>query len=398
MNTSVASESTYPLPAENQANAQSTSAPIVMHVRVVSGTGGGPDKTILNSPRFLNPLGYRCVCVYLRDPGDDGFSVIAERAAEKKASLEAVDDFGIKDVGIVSRLRELVDCYQPTIWHGHDYKSNLLGLMLRRRHPMQLVTTVHGWVQKTWKTPLYYFVDRQCLPRYDRVICVSQDLYDDCLRSGVAATNLSLIDNAIALDDYAASNDPAEAKQRLSFSTNTTLVVGVGRLSNEKGFDLLIRSIANLIDSGADVSLAIAGDGAEHDSLQQLIRSTGHQDRIRLLGFVADPRTVYRAADLYALSSRREGLPNVVLEAMAMGVPVLATRVAGMPTLISDDVNGRLVEPDDMDELQQALAALIADPSARQRYGEAGRQTVEERFSFEGRMKKMVDVYRSLDS
>ncbi|EMI56166.1 Glycosyl transferase, group 1 domain protein [Rhodopirellula sallentina SM41] len=97
------------------------------------------------------------------------------------------------------------------------------------------------------------------------------------------------------------------------------LVVGVGRLSKEKGFDLLVKAVANLIDAGVDVGLAIAGDSAERESLQKLIDSTGHQNQIRLLGFVADPRVIYRAADVYALSSRREGLPNVVLEAMAMG-------------------------------------------------------------------------------
>ena len=358
-----------PLIVMNSDSDSNSDEPLVMHVRVVSGTGGGPDKTILNSPRFLSPMGYRCVCVYLRDPRDDGFSVIAERAAVRNAPLEAVDDFGIKDFGIVSRLRELVDRYQPTIWHGHDYKSNLLGLMLARRHPMQMVTTVHGWVQKTWKTPLYYFIDRQCLPRYGKVICVSQDLFDDCLRVGVPAKNLSLIDNAIALDDYELDIDSAEAKRQLGFPSDTTLVVGVGRLSNEKGFDLLIQAVANLIDSGADVALSIAGDGAERESLQQRIDSSGHADRIRLLGFVADPRVVYQAADLYALSSRREGLPNVVLEAMAMSVPVLATKVAGMPTLIQDGVNGRLIALDSLAELQQGFDRRSSGPSAFCRSG-----------------------------
>ncbi|EMI53258.1 Glycosyltransferase-like protein, partial [Rhodopirellula sallentina SM41] len=84
--------------------------------------------------------------------------MISKRAAVRSAPLEAVDDFGITDFKIVTRLRELIERYQPAIWHGHDYKSNLLGLMLGRKHPMQMVTTVHGWVQKTWKTPLYYFI------------------------------------------------------------------------------------------------------------------------------------------------------------------------------------------------------------------------------------------------
>ncbi|WP_238388543.1 glycosyltransferase family 4 protein [Roseimaritima ulvae] len=369
-------------------------SPLVMHVRVVSGTGGGPDKTILNSPRFLSELGYRSVCVYLRDPRDDGFSVLARRAAARQAPIEAVDDFGIRDIGIVSRMRDLVERYQPTIWHGHDYKSNLLGLILRRRHPMELVTTVHGWVHKTWKTPLYYFLDRRCLPRYQQVICVSQDLYDDCLRIGVPESRLSLIDNAIALDDYSDQQDSGVAKSQLGFPPEIPLVVAVGRLSYEKGFDLLIQAVANLIDSGEKVSLAIAGDGAERAALQGLIDATGHGDSIRLLGFVDDPRRVYQAADLYALSSRREGLPNVVLEAMAMGVPVLATNVAGMPTLLQQDVNGCLIEPDNLDQLQSELLRLLGDADTRQRLSAAARKTIEQRFSFRRRMEKVVRTYK----
>ena len=374
------------------------SEPLVMHVRVVSGTGGGPDKTILNSPRFLRNLGYRCVCVYLRDPRDPGFAVIEERAQSRQAPLEAVDDFGLSDWGIVRRLEKLVEQYRPLIWHGHDYKSNLLGLMIRRRHRMQMVTTVHGWVQRTWKTPLYYFVDRQCLRRYDKIVCVSNDLFRDCKRLGVSQRDLSVIDNAIALDDYELDLSKEEAKREIGIDPVSQLVVGVGRLSNEKGFDLLIQAVSDLIDSGLNVSLTIAGDGAERERLQGLIDRSGHQDKIRLLGFVADPRTVYRAADLYALSSRREGLPNVVLEAMAMQVPVLATSVAGMPSLITEDVNGRMIEPDNLDALRTSLKGLLNDHVARRRIGTAGRSTVEDHYNFKTRMRKMVDVYRSIET
>lgn len=382
--------------ADGLDEAMKNGEPVVLHVRVVSGTGGGPDKTILNSPRFLTPHGYPSVCVYLRDPHDSGFQVLEQRAAERRAPIYAVDDFGIRDWRIIGRLRDFLQKYPNAIWHGHDYKSNLLGLMLRRRHPMPLVTTVHGWVQQTWKTPLYYFVDRRCLPKYDRVICVSQDLFDDCVRLGVAKERLSLIDNAIALDDYEIGLSQAAAKQNLGFDEETFLVVAVGRLSNEKGFNLLIDAVARIIQSGHNIGLAIAGNGDEHQRLQDQIDELGLQDQIKLLGFVADPREVYRAADLYVLSSLREGLPNVVLEAMAMQLPVVATRVAGMPTLMEDNVNGRLVEPNRLEDLHNAIAELVDNSEARQRFSMAGRETIEQRFSFQKRMDRIVEVYRSL--
>ena len=266
-----------------------------MHARVVSGHGGGPDKTILNSPRYLERLGYRSVCVYFRDPSDAGFPVLAESAAEKRAPMIAVDDFGIRDWKLLARVRKLVDQHPPAIWHGHDYKSNLLGLLLNRdrikrgQTPMRLVTTVHGWVHKTWKTPLYYFIDRQCLRRYEQVICVSQDLDDDCRRLGVPAERLSMIDNAIALDDYNFALSQAEARQQLCFDPQRPLIAAVGRLSAEKAFDRLIDAVAALHRSGTEVALAIAGSGVEKDRLLQRAVGSGMVDRVHLLGYRADP-------------------------------------------------------------------------------------------------------------
>ncbi len=109
-------------------------------------------------------------------------------ASELEAPLVAVDDYGPLDYGIVARLADVCRRERVTIWHGHDYKSNLLGLLLRRRWPMRLVTTVHGWVLRSWKTPLYYALDRWSLPYYERVVCVSEDLRQVCLRAESART------------------------------------------------------------------------------------------------------------------------------------------------------------------------------------------------------------------
>ena len=371
--------------------------PFVLHARVISGTGGGPDKTILNSPRALQEKGYRSACLYFRDPEDQGFEVIRQRAVERNTKIVAVDDYGFLDWKIIKRTREKVLDLKPLVWHGHDYKSNLLGLLTRRFHPMKLVTTVHGWVQHTWKTPLYYAIDRRCLPRYDQVICVSRDLFLDCKKLGVAPERLSLIDNAIAVEDYSRTDTISLAKEKLGFSVDCPLVLGVGRLSKEKGFDLLIHAVSNLNRSGQKVALAIAGDGDERETLENLIKQLGAQDQIKLLGFVQDARPFYQAADLFVLSSLREGLPNVVLEAMASGTPVLTTRVAGMPTLVEDGVNGRLIPPESVEYLQSEIGELVANQPKLARFAMAALQTVQDRFDFGSRMGKVVSVYEQLN-
>src|SRR5258707_946896 len=134
--------------------------PVVLDARVVTGTGGGPDKTILNSPRFLDALGYRMLCAYLHPPEDPGFDVLRQRAKELGAPLAEIFDRGPCDVRVFTRLLCLCRRERVAIFHGHDYKTNLLGLLLARFHPMRLVTTVHGWVRHTARTPLYYRIDK----------------------------------------------------------------------------------------------------------------------------------------------------------------------------------------------------------------------------------------------
>jgi glycosyltransferase involved in cell wall biosynthesis len=369
---------------------------VVLETRVVSGAGGGPDKTILNSPRFLTSAGYHTICAYMHPPCDPGFDQLRQKAQVWQAPLLSVQDRGPWDWKVLSQLLNICRRERVAIWHGHDYKSNAVGLVLNRFWPMHLVTTVHGWVHETRRTPLYYWVDKLCLPRYQRVICVSEDLYQQCIARGVTAERCVLIENAIDTTEFSRQWTAAQAKQRLGIAPERLVIGAVGRLSQEKGFDILIRSVAQLLSQGLDLELIIIGEGDARPQLEALITELGVSERIRLLGYRNDTREVYQAMDLFALSSHREGLPNVLLEAMALKVPVVATRIAGIPRLIQDGENGVLVEAGSLDSLTQALGGLIRDPERRAQLSAAGRQTIEQRYSFEVRMQKIRALYDAL--
>ncbi len=370
--------------------------PMVMHARVVTGAGGGPDKTIINSPRFLGQHGYGCVCAFLRPPADPGFEVIRQRARDASAAIVEIDDRGPWSPSIVARLHRICEAHNVDVWHAHDYKTNLLGLLLRRRRPMRLITTCHGWVERTWKTTIYHQVDRLTLGRYDRVIAVSADIHDRCLKLGVPAERLKLIENAIDTERYARRQPVATAKRAMDWPEERFLIGAVGRLADEKGFDLLLRAVAKLAAEGRDVGLAIAGDGAGQAALERLVGELGMSDRARLLGFQSELIPFYEAMDAYALSSRREGLPNVLLEAMAMAVPVVSTRVAGVPMLIDDGKSGLLTDIGCVDQLAAALARMMDDAELRKRLADAGRATIVNRYSFTARMAKVAALYDEL--
>jgi glycosyltransferase involved in cell wall biosynthesis len=370
--------------------------PVVLDVRVVRGSGGGPDKTILKTPRFLEPAGYRNVCAYLHPPGDPGFELLRRKADTYGAPLAEVHDRGAWDWRVCTALLDLCRRERVAVWHGHDYKSNALGLLLRRFRPMRLVTTVHGWVHHTRRTPLYYAIDRLCLPRYEKVICVSDDLVEACRSVGVREERCLLVENGIDTDEFRRRRPTAEARVAFGVPPGRLVIGAVGRLSAEKGFDLLLAALDRLVRQGLDVHLLLAGEGDERSRLEADVARLGLGDRVALLGYLADPRPLYEALDTFALSSLREGLPNVLLEALAMEVPVVATRIAGVPRLIHDGDTGLLVEPGSAGTLADALRRLLTDAPLRARLARAGRERVDVNYSFSCRTRAVAALYDSL--
>jgi glycosyltransferase involved in cell wall biosynthesis len=370
-----------------------TDMPVVFDTRVVSGSGGGPDKTILNSPRFLSPLGYKMLCGYLYPPHDKGYEQIIGKAKKYKAPLISIPDRGPWDWRVITELLRVCREENVTIWHGHDYKTNALGILLKQFWPMRLVTTLHGWVENTSRTPIYFRIDQLCLPKYEKVICVSEDLFEAALASGVPAKNCILLENAIDTEEYERKLSVAEAKKALGYAPDVLLFGGVGRLSPEKAFDAQIRALPVLLERGLNAHLVVVGEGGDRARLEALARELNVADRVKLTGWQSDVRTYFEAMDVFALSSLREGLPNVLLEAMALEVPAVATRIAGIPRLIQDGRNGFLINAGDQAALNRSLVGLLTNPSLRDLFRQAARRTIETRYSFPIRMNRLKRIY-----
>ena len=371
-------------------------APMVLHVRVVTGTGGGPEKTILNSPRFLARSGYQSRCAFLHPPDDEGIHEIARRGCRAETDIIAIPDRGPIDWRSIRELLRLCRRHRVAIWHGHDYKSNVIGLMLRRLQRMRLVTTAHGWGAIIGRVPTYNRIDMAVLPYYERVICVSRDIADRCHAANVPNERITIIENAIDLEQYQPDDSPLAARATFGVPAERFLIGAAGRLSPEKGFDRLITAVARLRDQDHNVGLVIAGDGPERPRLEALIASQREPNRYKLLGHQSDLSPLYNAIDLFALSSLSEGLPNVLLEAMAMSRTVVATRVGGVPQLIHDNEHGLLIPPDDPPALAAAIERLLRDQELRGQLGERARNLMEQKFSFANRMERIVQTYKSL--
>lgn len=374
----------------------SESRPQVLHLRVVSGTGGGPEKTILNSPRFIKNEGIDACVAYLYPPRDPIGESLQERAIAADCPLHLLEDRGPLDFRLIFRIAKLCRKLQIDIIQAHDYKTNVLAWCVRKLYRVHLVTMLHGWTDLSGRMPLYKRIDQYFLPRFESLICVSPDLVEECKRLRIPEKRLHLVHNAIDTTHFRRHHNIDVAKEALQARPHRFLIGSVGRLSKEKGFDRLIQAVLQLQQQGCPLDLWIAGDGPERQELTRLIEHQAKDDSIRLLGQLKDLRTFYEAMDLFVLNSSREGLPNVLLEAMALETPSLATRVGGIADLIEPGKTGHLIEPGHHEQLVHMLRHALDNPRSGAEMAVNARQRVEENYGFEARIKKIAAIYRQL--
>jgi len=367
----------------------------VLHARIVGNAGGGPDKTILRSHRYLDSDAVRMYALYIHPGADhEGIGVIRGHAQQWASPLIELPERHALDPALVGSAWRVCRALNVDIWHAHDYKSTLLGLIVNRLRPMRLVVTAHGWVQFTTMTQLYYRLERSALPCYDHVIAVSEDLAETCIESGVDRRQVTYVPNSIEPTEFRRTQAPSQARAAMGCPSNAVVIGVVGRLSDEKGVDRAIELVNRLAPTIPHLELHVIGDGPARARLQMLAHASGAT--VRMLGWQTDARPFYEAMDLLLLPSYREGLPNVVLEAMAMRVPVAATRVGGVNDLLDDGRCGLLLDrADDLDWPSQ-VASLLRDPSRRERFVNAARQRIEQRFSFAARMQRIGAIYQQV--
>jgi glycosyltransferase involved in cell wall biosynthesis len=366
---------------------------MVLHARVVAGSGGGPDKTILRSARYAQAHGLRMGAVYLHPRGDGGVNVLRRRAAEQQCPFWSVAEAGPLDLRVLRPLLQLCREQHVTVWHGHDYKSNLLGLLLRPLWPMRLVTTAHGWTDETWRTRAYRRLDLWAMRRYEKVIVVSPLLARQCLNAGVEAGRLHHVSNAIDVIEYRRERSVDEARQRLGIAPARLAIGVIGRLSVEKGVDRALHCLAALYRRYPHVELHVVGDGPRHAALEALARKLHISPAVRFWGWQAEPRRFYEAMDMLLLPSHTEGAPNAVLEAMAMGVPVAATDVGAVREMLDDGRCGVVLPVSDVPRWSDLIAPLLVSADRRRVLADRALQRVTDNYSFDRRMQRVLSIY-----
>jgi glycosyltransferase involved in cell wall biosynthesis len=253
----------------------------------------------------------------------------------------------------------------PDVVHTHGYRPDVVDAGVALRSGLPLVTTLHGFTGGGWKNRLYERVQRLAVRRFNAVVAVSRSLAQFLVNEGVPAELIDVVPNAWEGSDALMSRDAA--RRALGIPEDTLHVGWVGRMTPEKGADVMLDALARLLD--VPMIASFVGDGPERATLEARAITLGLEGRIKWHGVVADAARLYGAFDLFVLSSRTEGTPITLFEAMAAGVPVVATAVGGVPDVVSS-TEALLVPPEDPPLLAAAIRVALLD-----RAGAAGRAT-----------------------
>jgi glycosyltransferase involved in cell wall biosynthesis len=226
-------------------------------------------------------------------------------------------------------------------------------------------------------------------PFAHHILCNSRIL-KDCLirRYGLPAARLSVIHNGVDTDFF----QPAD-RGRLR---DAPVVLSVARLVPDKDHATLLAAFSRVAGEHPGAELWLVGNGPRREFLEQKARDSGIAEQVKFLPATDDIREMYRQADIFVLSSINEALPNVILEAMAMGLPVVATRVGGLPEAVVPEETGLLVDPRDIDGLAASLARLLSAPETRRSLGRRGRERVLAQFSFAAMVSRHQEIWTRL--
>ncbi len=313
--------------------------------------------------------------------------------------VTAVPCGGRLDLGAARRIRQTAADLRVDIVHSHGYKSDIYAYGTKRLGalPARLVATNHNWIGLTLSEKLYQRIDAAALRGFDGIVAVSEQVRQDMAHRSIPAHRIEVIHNGIDPNDPQLGAGRGAAREQLGLDDSELVVGTVARLTAEKNLPQLVEAVASLSGSRLPhARLVIVGDGPERARLEAAISGLGMDGKVKITGTSDRARSWYAGFDVFALPSLNEGLPMVLLEAMAAGVPVVASAVGAVPAVVEDDVSGLLVTPGDSDELTAAILRLCADGGLRKRIGGRAREVVCSRFSSHRMAERYSEVYRAV--
>jgi glycosyltransferase involved in cell wall biosynthesis len=368
----------------------------ILQVAYRSKISGG-EKVLFDLATSMDERGHE-VSVVCPDPGQLPDEL-------RKAGIEStiIPFHKTYDIRAARRLAKLIKSKKIDVLHSHSMLTNIISRVAGKLSNVPVsVSTEHltmelgrgGRSKETierLKARYYRMLDNYTSRFNQQVIAVSNAVRDDLIEQGIPAERITVIQNGINIPDI----DPdagGRIRRELGVKPKDTVIGAVGRLSPQKDYPTLLRAFKEVKRSCPRAILLIAGDGYLRENLEKLTDELGIRERVKFLGYQSNVLEVVSSFDIYALSSLWEGLPLAVLEAMAMGKPVVATNVPGTEEAVNEGETGFLVPLKDDHSLSQRIIGLVRNKEKAQVMGEAGRRRWQDCFS----LNRVIDEHEML--
>jgi glycosyltransferase involved in cell wall biosynthesis len=292
----------------------------------------------------------------------------------------------------VKRLRELFARTSPDVVHTHGYRGDVVAGKVALWSGLPVVSTVHGFTEGGVKNRFYEWLQERALRSHHAVVAVSKPIHRRLLARGVAETRLYLVRNAWSRDRALLGR--SEARARLGLPEDAFIVGWVGRLSREKGPDVFLDAMERVARRIPDAVASVIGESDARERLHEHAGEMGLDGRITFHGRVQGAAELYRAFDVFVLSSRTEGTPVSLLEAMDAEVPVVSTSVGGVPDVVRHEQEALLVPPEDPGALASAVCRIRREREAAIERARRARGRLLSEFDLRPWMDRYEDVYR----
>jgi glycosyltransferase involved in cell wall biosynthesis len=368
---------------------------------------GGPSIHVVNLAAGLDPDRFEHLLVIGRESRAEGSML--EYALSRNVWPHRIEEIvtafslGLRDAIALKRLFSLMRSYRPHIVHTHTAKAGLLGRVAARLAGVPIVVhTFHGHVLHGYYGPAQNWalrkMERILAWLSDRLVTVSEQVKKDLIEYGVArADRISVIPLGLVLEPFLnAQSRRGEFRREFGLRDEDKLVGIVGRIFPIKNHALFLEAAARIAAADTAARFVVVGDGSLRTALEKQARQLGIEKQVLFIGWRSDLARIYADLDILVVSSNNEGTPLSAIEAMAASCPVVATRVGGVPDLIRDGENGRLVAPRDADAIAIAVLELLRDREAARRIGHNAMISARERFDVKRLISDVDHLYREL--
>lgn len=364
-------------------------------------TTGGAQTGLLDQARCFHARGCKVEVAFIYDK-DGVHETWQQRAAFPIHNLRIYDPHAsflkrsIQFMKGVFGLWKFMRSEKFDIVETFTHDSNLIGLPIAWWLGVPVRIATHRGVIENlpwWRLKLHTLMVNVGIA--DVFVAVSEGIGHQARLEGVRASKILVIPNGVTPLDIA-SVDRAQVRKQLQLKANDLFLLSVGRLAFQKGQDVLIEAVPALIQHHTGLTVNLCGDGPQAEHLRARILKLGIADHVKLLGMWGNVAPLLAIADVFILPSRSEGLSRALLEAMAAGLPVVATRVPGVEEVVTDGVHGLLVPSENPSELTKALIQMVDHPEMRKQMGLAARERIMESYTTDIMFNKYYDLMVNL--